>query len=159
MKKIVKLVVIIMITMFVSLGADDHFLTLPVIGSDIEVEHAWYYHPNVGGGLHQAIDYTRVVPGAIAGQNILAAYGGIVVHVTNDVPDNTNPPGQSYGNYLKIDHQNGYETLYAHCMYSSIPVNVGDYVFQGQVIGQVGLTGSTNGYHLHFELMYNEEKN
>jgi len=158
MKKIKYLIVVLIIAMTVSLSSDDHFLTMPVIGSDIEVEHAWYYHPDVGGGLHQAIDYTRVVPGAIAGQNILAAYGGIVIHVTNDVPNNTYPSGQAYGNYLKIDHQNGYETLYAHCMYNSIPVNVGDYIYQGQVIGQVGLTGLTSGAHLHFELIYNGEK-
>ena len=158
MKKIVKLVAIIMVAMFVKLEADDHFLTLPVIGSDIEVEHAWYYHPDVGGGLHQAIDYTRLVPGAIEGQNILASYGGIVVHITNDVPNNTNPPGQAYGNYVKIDHDNGYETLYAHCLCNSIPLNVGDYVYQGQIIGQVGITGLTSGAHLHFELIYNGEK-
>ncbi len=133
-------------------------MTLPVIGSDIEVEHAWYYHPDVGGGLHQAIDYTRLVPGAIEGQNILASYGGIVVHITNDVPNNTNPPGQAYGNYVKIDHDNGYETLYAHCLCNSIPLNVGDYVYQGQIIGQVGITGLTSGAHLHFELIYNGRK-
>ncbi len=139
----------------VALKADDHLFTLPLLGNDIEVGQAWYYED---GGYHGAIDYTRTVPGAIAGQEILAVYGGVVEHVTNNIPNGTNPAGHSYGNYIKIDHGNGYETLYAHCMENSIPLDVGDYVQQGQVIGQVGLTGNTTGYHLHFESYYQGER-
>jgi len=59
----------------------------------------------------------------------------------------------SYGFYVVINHQNGFETLYAHM--ASFAVSQGQYVNQGDVIGYVGLTGRTTGYHLHFEMRYN----
>jgi murein DD-endopeptidase MepM/ murein hydrolase activator NlpD len=59
----------------------------------------------------------------------------------------------SYGLYIVIDHGNGLETLYAHL--GSFTVSQGEYVEQGQVIGYVGLTGYTTGYHLHFEVHLN----
>jgi murein DD-endopeptidase MepM/ murein hydrolase activator NlpD len=59
----------------------------------------------------------------------------------------------SYGLYVVINHQNGFETLYAHM--ASFAVSQGEYVNQGDVIGYVGLTGRTTGYHLHFEVHLN----
>ena len=58
--------------------------------------------------------------------------------------------GGSYGFYLKIDHGNGVETLYAHC--SAICVTGGEQVQAGQVIAYVGSTGRSAGNHLHFEV-------
>lgn len=55
----------------------------------------------------------------------------------------------SYGEYITIDHGGGVTTLYAHM--SERLYSVGDYVEAGTVIGYVGLTGNTYGYHLHFE--------
>lgn len=57
-----------------------------------------------------------------------------------------------YGNMIRIDHQNGYETLYAH--FNTILVNEGDYIVQGQPIGLAGSTGYSSGPHLHFEIRY-----
>ena len=59
----------------------------------------------------------------------------------------------SYGNYVLIDHGGGIATLYAHM--SNRLVDVGDRVEAGQQVGNVGLTGSTTGYHLHFEVREN----
>ena len=56
----------------------------------------------------------------------------------------------SYGNYVLIDHGGGISTLYAHM--SQNTVQVGQYVQAGQLVGYCGLTGSTSGYHLHFEV-------
>ena len=56
----------------------------------------------------------------------------------------------SYGNYVVISHGNGLATLYAHM--ADRQVSEGDYVAMGQLVGHVGLTGSTSGYHLHFEV-------
>ena len=59
----------------------------------------------------------------------------------------------SYGNYVEIDHGNGYKTLYAHM--SSISVTQGQAVTQKQEIGKVGSTGNSTGNHCHFEMYYN----
>lgn len=58
-----------------------------------------------------------------------------------------------YGNYVMIDHGNGYVTTYAHM--TERHVEVGDVVAQGQLIGTVGSTGRVTGPHLHFEILLN----
>ena len=57
---------------------------------------------------------------------------------------------------VKIDHQNGYVTYYAHC--SKINVSVGDTVKKGDIISLVGSTGNSTGPHCHFEVRYNNER-
>ncbi len=79
-----------------------------------------------------------------AGTDVLAAASGTVV---------LSQSHYSYGNYVIIDHGNGFSTLYAHM--SSSNVSVGDFVGAGQTIGWVGLTGRSFGYHLHFETRVN----
>lgn len=59
----------------------------------------------------------------------------------------------TYGNYIVINHNNGYETLYAHL--SKIDVKVGQVVEQGSSIGVMGSTGRSTGTHLHFEVHKN----
>lgn len=66
----------------------------------------------------------------------------------------------SYGNYVQIFHGtaddgNTYSTLYAH-MIQTPSVSEGQSVVKGQLIGYVGNTGYSFGYHLHFELKINE---
>lgn len=56
----------------------------------------------------------------------------------------------SYGNYVKICHDNGYYTLYAHLRY--ISVSVGQTVYKGQTLGYMGNSGNAYGAHLHFEV-------
>lgn len=59
-----------------------------------------------------------------------------------------------YGNYVIIDHENGYQTLYAH-MYKPSPLSKGTRVAQGTQIGMVGSTGYSTGPHLHFTVYKN----
>lgn len=59
----------------------------------------------------------------------------------------------SYGYTVIIDHQNGYETYYAHC--SKLLVSVGETVSKGDLIARVGSTGNSTGSHCHFEVRYN----
>ena len=78
------------------------------------------------------------------GNSIIAADGGTVVTATyND----------GYGNYVIVDHGNGYMTLYAHM--SGRAVSTGDTVTQGQVLGYLGQTGRATGVHCHFEVFIN----
>ena len=58
----------------------------------------------------------------------------------------------SYGYYVVIDHGNS-TTLYAHM--SRLNVSVGQYVNQGDTVGNVGSTGLSTGNHLHFEISIN----
>ncbi|ATP42296.1 hypothetical protein CSE16_21020 [Solibacillus sp. R5-41] len=59
----------------------------------------------------------------------------------------------TYGNYVVINHNNGYETLYAHL--SKIGVSVGQVVEKGSSLGVMGSTGRSTGTHLHFEVHKN----
>ena len=76
---------------------------------------------------------------------ILAAADGIVVDANA-----IDPWGESYGYYVKIQHDETYETLYAHCL--TVFVMDGQEVQQGEVIALVGSTGNSTGNHLHFEI-------
>ena len=60
------------------------------------------------------------------------------------------------GNYIEIDHGNGYVTKYMHN--SQLKVSVGDKVTAGQVIALSGSTGKSTGPHCHFQIEYNGVK-
>ncbi|PJC79602.1 hypothetical protein CO009_04335 [Candidatus Shapirobacteria bacterium CG_4_8_14_3_um_filter_35_11] len=88
---------------------------------------------------HRAVDIaSRDAP------NVVASQGGSVITAGWN--------GGGYGNYVIIDHGNGYQTLYAHMLNKSIVVKAGDRVKQGQKIGILGSTGRSTGPHLHFEI-------
>ena len=57
------------------------------------------------------------------------------------------------GNYLKISHGNGLETMYLHC--SKLLVSSGSRVSKGQTIARSGATGMVSGAHLHFVVKKN----
>lgn len=56
-----------------------------------------------------------------------------------------------YGRYIRISHDFGLQTAYAHM--SSLAVSAGTYVKKGQIIGYVGSSGYSTGPHLHFEVL------
>lgn len=59
----------------------------------------------------------------------------------------------SYGNYVMIDHGNGFVTLYAHA--SALNIEAGAQVTKGTQIAAVGSTGNSSGNHIHFEIRQN----
>lgn len=61
-----------------------------------------------------------------------------------------------YGNYIKVKHGNGYETVYGHL--SRVSVKKGEKVKKGDVIGKVGSTGRSTGSHLHYEILKNKKR-
>ena len=96
------------------------------------------------GDYHTGIDIA-----APRGTSIVASAGGYVEKAVYSVT-------ASEGNYVVINHGNGYKTLYAHC--DSLNVTAGQYVEQGQVIAFVGSTGWATGNHLHFEVQVNGQR-
>ena len=86
------------------------------------------------------------------GADICAAYGSPIYAADSGVVV-TAGWHYSYGNYVIIDHGNGYRTLYAHA--SRLAVSYGQAVSQGQVIAYVGSTGNSTGNHCHFEVYVN----
>ena len=64
----------------------------------------------------------------------------------------------TYGNYVKIKHQDGKKTLYAHMAYGSVNVTKGQSIKKGQKIGTMGETGNAYGKHLHFEVRNSNEE-
>ncbi len=101
---------------------------------------------------HTGIDISGY---AINGKPIVAANSGTVTKAVSGYA-NTSFSGPGYGNYVIIDHGGNTFSVYGHC--SSVYVGVGDYVTQGQTIARVGTSGTSTGYHLHFEIRLNGGK-
>lgn len=89
------------------------------------------------GKLHKGIDIT-------GNKNIMAADNGKVIETGYK---------SDYGNYIIINHLNGYETLYGHL--SKITTTEGTIVEKGDKIGIMGSTGDSTGVHLHLEIHKN----
>ncbi len=89
---------------------------------------------------HNGVDF-----GAPHGTVVVAAGDGIVVKAGYF---------GDYGNYIRIRHAGGYETVYAHLSKIAPIVRIGTNVKQGQVIGNVGATGLATGPHLHHEVIH-----
>lgn len=110
-------------------------------GSWCTSPYGYRYHPISGTyTFHSGVDLA-----ASGGTPIYASKSGTVTTATY--------AKYSWGNYVVINHGDGYSTLYAHMRYYA--VSVGEYVNQGDVIGYVGTTGNSNGNHLHFNVYYN----
>lgn len=109
-------------------------LSWPAVGGYISS-----YQGERWGRFHKGIDIARP-----SNYNILAADNGKVTFAGTS---------GGYGNMVRINHNNGMETLYAHLR--SIDVRVGQTVTQGQKIGVMGSTGNSTGIHLHFEVYQN----
>lgn len=62
---------------------------------------------------------------------------------------------ESFGNYVALDHGNGYVTKYAHMQLNS--VKQGQFVKRYQLLGYMGNTGLSAGPHLHYEVWYNSK--
>jgi len=114
------------------------------------------------------------IPGVVGEGNFMWPTGGVITqryswyHQAVDIANHSNPPvvaaatgtvvtagwnGGGYGNYVIIDHGNGYKTLYGHLLNNSMVVKAGDKVSKGQKLGAMGSTGRSTGTHLHFEII------
>lgn len=81
----------------------------------------------------------------------LAAPSGTAIYATGPGIVTKSGWGTGYGQYVEINHGNGYLTRYAHA--SRLLVNAGDRVNAGDHIANVGCTGRCTGPHLHYEVV------
>lgn len=84
--------------------------------------------------FHNALDIAT-----LEGTPIYAATEGMVIKAEKD---------KSLGNFIIIDHGNGFTTTYGHC--SRLIAKVGMKIREGEVIAKVGSTGASTGPHVHF---------
>lgn len=84
------------------------------------------------------------------GLDIAAGEGTEIVCAEEGTVEFAGDCGNGYGIHVIVSHGDGMSTLYAHMR--AVSVKVGDTVLQGQKLGEVGLTGKTTGFHLHFEI-------
>ena len=96
----------------------------------------------------------------IFGREVHAVADGTVVGTRNDLPEQvpgTYPAGipleEADGNFVVLDIGDGFFVNYAHMQPGSIPVEIGDRVQRGDVIGRVGNTGNSVAPHLHLHVM------
>lgn len=89
--------------------------------------------------FHYGIDIANV-----SGTPVRAARDGQVLTIGSN---------SAYGEYLVIRHENGFQTLYAHL--DGVHIKKGQWVKQGQLIGDMGNTGRSTGTHLHFSIYKN----
>ncbi len=81
-------------------------------------------------------------------------YGTPIFSAGNGVIEKAEWEG-GYGKYVRIKHNNGYETAYGHMSAFAKGMEPGTRVRQGQVIGFVGSTGRSTGAHVHYEILVN----
>lgn len=94
------------------------------------------------------------------GVDVLAAAPGVVAATRDGMPDiavtpdtRENVRDQECGNAVRIDHGDGWQTLYCHMQQGSVAVQTGDQVSLGDPLGRVGLSGLTNIPHVHLSVL------
>lgn len=102
----------------------------------------WRIHPVLGDRrFHNGVDYNAPI-----GSPIVAAGAGVVEEISYE---------EGYGRYIRLRHDGGYETTYAHVEGFAKGLKVGSRVRQGQTIAYVGSTGYSTGPHLYYEVRVN----
>lgn len=124
-------------------SADRALMRTPVSGSRISSGFGMRRHPILGyTRMHTGVDFA-----APYGTPLKAAGHGSVSYAGWD---------GAYGRVVRIKHENGYETVYAHMSRIASTIKRGVRVRQGQTIGFVGSTGRSTGPHAHFEVRVND---
>ena len=129
--------------LYVQSRGNRQFLGSPVSGYWYSYISSHYGYRTTNGvtELHNGLDITPA-----AGTEILSVQDGTVSGVGSN---------STYGNYIIIQNDKGYKTLYAHC--ASVSVSKGQAVSTGDVIGRAGSTGNVSTATLHIEFQYENE--
>ncbi len=115
------------------------------------------------GGSHKGIDFGWNSGYGGPHHPVLAADAGTVKTVVKSSRNNYSEylAGREramYGTYIILSHPGGLETVYGHLDAGSVAVSTGSSVARGQRIAVMGNTGTSSGYHLHFEVRENGVK-
>jgi murein DD-endopeptidase MepM/ murein hydrolase activator NlpD len=120
-------------------SAKSMLMKTPVDGARITSGFGMRFHPILGyTRMHKGIDF-----GVPIGTPVMAAGAGTV--------EEAHWKG-GYGNFVLINHGNGYETAYGHLSRYAPGIHPGSRVHQGQVVALSGSTGESTGPHLHYEI-------
>ncbi len=103
-----------------------------------------------GGRRHPILGYVKMHTGV----DWSTPYGTPIFASGNGVVERVGWEG-GYGKYVRLKHNNGYETAYGHMSAFAKGMEPGKRVRQGQVIGFVGSTGMSTGAHVHYEILVN----
>jgi murein DD-endopeptidase MepM/ murein hydrolase activator NlpD len=103
-----------------------------------------------GGRRHPILGYVKMHTGV----DWAAPYGTPIFASGNGVVEKVGWEG-GYGRYVRLKHNNGYETAYGHMSAFAKGMEAGKRVRQGQVIGFIGSTGMSTGAHVHYEILVN----
>jgi murein DD-endopeptidase MepM/ murein hydrolase activator NlpD len=103
-----------------------------------------------GGRRHPILGYVKMHTGV----DWATPYGTPIFASGNGVVEKVGPEG-GYGKYVRLKHNNGYETAYGHMSAFAKGLEPGKRVRQGQIIGFVGSTGMSTGPHVHYEILVN----
>lgn len=103
-----------------------------------------------GGRRHPILGYVKMHTGV----DWATPYGTPIFASGNGMIEKVGWEG-GYGKYIRIKHNNGYETAYGHMSAYAKGMEPGKRVRQGQVIGFVGSTGMSTGAHVHYEILVN----
>jgi murein DD-endopeptidase MepM/ murein hydrolase activator NlpD len=103
-----------------------------------------------GGRRHPILGYVKMHTGV----DWATPYGTPIFASGNGMVEKVGWEG-GYGKYVRLKHNNGYETAYGHMSAFAKGMEPGKRVRQGQVIGFVGSTGMSTGAHVHYEILVN----
>lgn len=126
---------------YFSAGILDYLpLRIPVVGGRVSSPYGYRKDPLTGKGrFHAGLDYACELA-----TTVHASAAGVVCFVGHR---------GGYGKCVEVKHRYGFSSIYAHL--SGYYVRTGESIPAGKIIGFVGTTGRSTGYHLHYEVRKN----
>jgi len=123
-------------------SAKGMLMKTPVDGARITSGFGMRFHPILGyTRMHKGVDF-----GVPIGTPVMAAGAGTISFMGVQ---------HGYGNFVLVNHGNGYSTAYGHLSRFAPGLHIGSHVRQGQMIAKSGMSGMATGPHLHYEVRIN----
>lgn len=148
----------ILLLIVVAIASTAYPLGRPITSGNIYQSYLWTV-----SGTHRGVDFSYST-----GTNVYASADGKVVDLLEDNDDDVYVPGNGWGNFVVIQHDDKYYdpvsgsssyvyTIYAHLKKLSVVPTIGSSVSKGTLVAKSGNTGNTTGPHLHFQVVLNPQ--